>query len=151
MSPFLDKQLDMLFHELVPALLLLFALILAFGPLLLDCLYLPALAENLQQLSRAFESRRRPSDRRLRYSPRLGAKAWNADAASGAGYPHRRFAERGARDEPSSEGSAAPDEAGGRAGLPRQSDHWPGDATVRVTATEVQPRGNQLSGLSFVR
>ncbi len=29
--------------------------------------------------------RRRPSDRRLRCSPLLGAKAWNADAASEGG------------------------------------------------------------------
>ena len=52
--------------------------------------------------------RRRPCDRRLRYSPRFGAKAWIGCRLTGKS-AHEPPCRRGVRDDPSSEGPAAPD------------------------------------------
>jgi len=85
--------------------------------------------------------RRRPNNRRLRYSPPLGTKAREADAASRGRLSAWALAERGARDEPSSERSAAPDGAGGRAGLPQRSARSLADITAEVAVTAARPRG----------
>ena len=57
-----------------------------------------------------------------------------------AGSPRGRVAERGARNEPSNAGSAAPDRAGGRAGFPQRSARWLADITAMATVAERRSR-----------
>ena len=75
--------------------------------------------------------RRRPYDRRLRYSPRLGAKAWIGcclwDRLSA-----RHLAERGVRVEPCERRAGSPDRPG--AELAPQAVRLPADVRCRYSA-----------------
>ena len=77
--------------------------------------------------------RRRPYDRRLRYSPRLGAKAWIECCRVGR-LSARRLAERGARDEPCERRAGSPDRPG--AELAPQAVRVPADVRCRYSARQ---------------
>jgi hypothetical protein len=81
--------------------------------------------------------RRRPCDRRLRYSPRLGAKAW-IGCYRGGRLSARRLAERGARDELCERRAGSPDKPG--AELAPQAVRLPADVR-RHDGARLEKRG----------
>lgn len=82
--------------------------------------------------------RRRPYDRRLRYSPRLGAKAW-IGCCRVSRLSARRLAERGARVEPCERRAGSPDPQAGAppgAELAPQAVRVPADVRCRYSARQ---------------